>query len=45
MESGKWISEVANGYGTTLEITEHLFSKKARFSRLIFTRPASWVNC
>ena len=34
MESGKWISEVANGYGTTLEITEHLFSKKSAFQQI-----------
>ena len=31
---GKWISEVANGYGTTLEITEHLFSKKSDFQQI-----------
>ena len=34
MESGKWISEVADGYGTTLEITEHLFSKKSAFQQI-----------
>ena len=34
MNSGKWISEVANGYGTTLEITEHLFSKKSEFQQI-----------
>jgi spermidine synthase len=34
MSSGKWISEVANGYGTTLEITEHLFSKKSAFQQI-----------
>ena len=34
MASDKWISEVANGYGTTLEITEHLFSKKSAFQQI-----------
>ena len=34
MDGGKWISEVANGYGTTLEITEHLFSTKSAFQQI-----------
>lgn len=34
MDGGRWISEVANGYGTTLEITEHLFSKKSEFQQI-----------
>ena len=34
MSEGKWINEVANGYGTTLEVTEHLFSKKSPFQQI-----------
>lgn len=34
MNGGKWISEVANGYGTTLEITDHLFSRKSKFQQI-----------
>ena len=32
--SGTWINEVANGYGTTIEITRHLFSKKSAFQQI-----------
>lgn len=34
MYQGQWISEVANGYGTTLEITRHLFREKTEFQQI-----------
>ena len=34
MADGKWISEVADGYGTTLETTAHLFTGKSRYQQI-----------
>ena len=33
MES-KWVTEEADGYGQTIETTEHLFSKKSKFQQI-----------
>ena len=34
MPEGKWITEAANGYGTTLEITGQLYSGKSSFQQI-----------
>ena len=34
MEKENWVSEVAGGYGTVIETTEHLFSKKSAFQQI-----------
>ena len=30
----KWVTEEADGYGQTIETTEHLFSKKSKFQQI-----------
>ena len=34
MQSENWVSEVAGGYGTVIETTCHLFSKKSDFQQI-----------
>lgn len=32
--AGRWITEAANGYGQTIEVTECLFSRRSRFQKI-----------